>query len=156
MQRHHLLPCQLLSRDCFSSLFDVLGKRGLFDDFRANGLLLPAREADALRTAMPLHRGPHRNYNDMVAHRVGQIEAGWQISGGPGKAQACNDARMRLQLLQTALRRRLLDHRRRHIALSSKDPIGQGFDFTELDAMAEIQWNGTGAVAEPSSPDQAP
>tara|TARA_E500000305_G_C3912244_1_gene183944 strand:- start:15 stop:629 length:615 start_codon:yes stop_codon:yes gene_type:complete len=149
MQRHHLLPCQLLSRGCFASLFETLGKRRLFDDFRANGLLLPANEANALRTAMPLHRGPHRTYSDMVVHRVGQIEAGWRAKGGPGEDKACLDALMRLELLQAALRRRLLDHKRRHVMLSHKDPIGQGVDFTELDAMAEMLWSGTGIVTRP-------
>ena len=148
MQRHHLLPCQLLAQDCFSGLFETLGKRRLFDDFRTNGLLLPASESSALRTAMPLHRGPHRTYTDMVAHRVGQIEAGWRAGGGAGERQACLDAKMRLELLQAALRRRLLDHRRRHIMLNSKDPVGQGVDFTELDTMAEMLWTGTGELTQ--------
>ncbi len=148
MQRHHLLPCQLLSQRCFAKLFETLGKRRLFDDFRANGLLLPASESTALRTAMPLHRGPHRSYNDMVTQRVGHIETRWRADGGPGEDQACLDALMRLELLQAALRRRLFDHEQRDIMLSRKDPVGQGVAFTELDAMAELLWNGTGSVAD--------
>ena len=46
---------------------------------------------------------------------------------------------MRLHLLQTALRRQLLNGRRR-VLLNRKDPLGTGFDFTELDAMAEALW----------------
>lgn len=49
---------------------------------------------------------------------------------------------MRLLLLQSALRRRLLSERRRMI-LNRKDPLGTGFDFTELDAMAEALWQST-------------
>lgn len=49
---------------------------------------------------------------------------------------------MRLRLLQTALRRRLLDERKRLI-LNRKDPLGTGFDFAELDAMAEALWAST-------------
>ena len=77
MQRHHLLPCQLLSERCFGPLFDSIGRDRLgFDDFRSNGLLLPASGESALRLRLPLHRGPHRDYNAMVAERVGQIEGG--------------------------------------------------------------------------------
>jgi len=46
---------------------------------------------------------------------------------------------MRLHLLQSALRRQLLAQRRR-VVLNRKDPLGTGFDFTELDAMAELLW----------------
>lgn len=49
---------------------------------------------------------------------------------------------MRLGLLQTALRKRLLSERRRMI-LNRKDPLGTGFDFSELDAMAEALWEAT-------------
>lgn len=46
---------------------------------------------------------------------------------------------MRLHLLQGALRRQLLTERRR-VVLNRKDPVGTGFDFSELDAMAEALW----------------
>ena len=45
-------------------------------------------------------------------------------------------------MLQHALRRRLLSERNR-IVLNKKDPLGIGFDFSELDAMAEDLWNAT-------------
>jgi hypothetical protein len=41
--------------------------------------------------------------------------------------------------LQCALRRQLLAQRRR-VLLNRKDPLGIGFDFSELDAMAEMLW----------------
>ena len=50
-----------------------------------------------------------------------------------------NDALTALQLLQNALRRQLLAQRRRML-LNRKDPLGTGFDFTDLDAMAEALW----------------
>lgn len=76
MQRHHLLPLQLRQRKVFASLladlpYDAVG----FDDFRFNGLLLPTKDAAALHLGLPLHRGPHRIYNEVVAERIGQIEA---------------------------------------------------------------------------------
>ena len=58
LQRHHLLPRQLLSFPCFTRLVDALGLRRIgFDDFRRNGLLLPVREEVAVRLGMPLNRG---------------------------------------------------------------------------------------------------
>lgn len=140
LQRHHLLPRQLLSRRCFGALFEGLGRQRVgFDDFRANGLLLPANEEATVRTGMPLHRGPHRRYNEVVIARVGRIEEDWAQTRARDPEAALEDALMRLQLLQNALRRQLLAERRR-ILLNRKDPLGTGFDFSELDAMAEALW----------------
>lgn len=140
LQRHHLLPRQLLSERCFGRLFAALGRERVgFDDFRCNGLLLPAREDAALRTGMPLHRGPHHRYNEVVIARVGRIEARWSLARRGDDEAALAEALLRLHLLQGALRRRLIDDRRR-ILLSRKDPVGTGFDFSELDAMAETLW----------------
>ncbi len=74
MQRHHLLPLQLLSSRCFGSMFDTIGRERVgFDDFRKNGLLLPSSEESTLLTGLPLHRGPQRHYNAVVMERVGEI-----------------------------------------------------------------------------------
>ncbi|OBV11822.1 AHH domain-containing protein [Erythrobacter dokdonensis] len=141
LQRHHLLPRQLLSRRCFGAMFEALGRERVgFDDFRANGLLLPAREEASARTGMPLHRGPHHRYNEVVIARVGRIEQSWAQERLRSDQEALCDALMRLQLLQGALRRQLLAQRRR-ILLNRRDPLGTGFDFTELDAMAEALWS---------------
>ncbi|MFO6447185.1 AHH domain-containing protein [Erythrobacter sp. NE805] len=140
LQRHHLLPRQLLSERCFGRMFAALGRAEVgFDDFRRNGLLLPAREDASLRTGMPLHRGPHHRYTEMVIARVGTIEARWAEARKHDEAAALEEALLRLHLLQGALRRQLLAARRR-IVLSRKDPLGSGFDFNELDAMAELLW----------------
>jgi A nuclease family of the HNH/ENDO VII superfamily with conserved AHH len=141
LQRHHLLPRQLLSQRCFGLMFAKLGRdRVGFDDFRVNGLLLPATEAATLRTGMPLHRGPHRRYNEVVIARVGRIEAGWADARRFDEQAALAEALLRLHLLQRALRRQLLAERRR-VLLNRNDPLGTGFDFTELDAMAEALWS---------------
>ncbi|WP_298466191.1 AHH domain-containing protein [uncultured Erythrobacter sp.] len=143
LQRHHLLPRQLLSRRCFGSMFAQIGRDTIgFDDFRANGLLLPATEEASLRTGMPLHRGPHREYNELVIERVGNVEARWQALRREDPQAALSEALLRLCLLQSALRRRLLQERRR-LVLNRKDPLGTGYDFTELDAMAEQLWDST-------------
>jgi hypothetical protein len=145
MQRHHLLPCQLLSRRCFNRLFHAVGpERVGFDDFRHNGLLLPASAEAAVRLRLPLHRGPHGSYNALVAERVGQIEGGWARLRGRAPEVAADDALMRLELLQRALRRRLLAADRARLKLNRRDPVGARLDFTELDAMADSLWAGTG------------
>lgn len=140
LQRHHLLPRQLLSQRCFGGMFAVIGRgRVGFDDFRCNGLLLPSTEAASTRTGMPLHRGPHRRYNEVVIARVGRIEAGWALARRRDEEAALAEALLRLHLLQGALRRQLLAQRRR-VLLNRNDPLGTGFDFSELDAMAESLW----------------
>lgn len=111
-----------------------------FDDFRRNGLLLPASEEASLRTGMPLHRGPHRRYNEVVMARVGTIESRWAQARRSDEAEALAEALMRLQLLQDALRRQLLAEGRR-LVLNRRDPLGTGYDFSELDAMAEALWS---------------
>lgn len=142
LQRHHLLPRQLLGARCFGTLFGALGEARIgFDDFRSNGLLLPANDLAAIRLALPLHRGPHRTYNTMVIERVGRIEAGWAALRPRNPEQALEEALMRLGLLQKALRRLLLDPVRKRLALNRADPIGQAVDFTELDAMADLLWS---------------
>lgn len=148
LQRHHLLPRQLLSKRCFGKLFAAVGaERVGFDDFRLNGLLLPASDAAVLRIGLPLHRGPHRSYNALVIERVGQIEAGWSIRNTASPDLALDEAYMRLGLLQRALRRRLLAVERRPFALNRKDPLAVGVNFTELDAMAGVLWPVTEPLA---------
>jgi hypothetical protein len=144
LQRHHLLPRQLLGRRCFGVLFDNIGRERIgFDDFRSNGLLLPASDIAALRIGLPLHRGPHRTYNAMVIERVGQIEQGWSALRLKAPEIALGDASMRLALLQRALRRRLLDPLRHRLSLNRHDPLGHARDFAEIDAMAEALWGET-------------
>ena len=148
LQRHHLLPRQLLARSCFGRLFDALGHhRTGFDDFRRNGLLLPAAEKAAVRIGLPLHRGPHRAYNGMVAERVGQIESEWARRSACEADDALIEAHMRLALLQAALRRRLLDMTRNPVRLNKSDPLGAGRDFAHLDAMADLLWGETSGPA---------
>lgn len=144
LQRHHLLPCQLLSRRCFGRFLHAVGTERIgFNDFRSNGLLLPANDITAIRIGLPMHRGPHRTYNELVIERVGQIEAGWAAQRLRAPEVAVRDAQQRLDLLQRALRRRLLDQQRRPLALNRRDPLGRSIDFTELDAMAATLWPAT-------------
>lgn len=152
LQRHHLLPRQVLGRRCFARLLGAVDARRLgFDDFRRNGLLLPARDEAARRLMLPLHRGPHRIYNAMVIERVGQIEARWASASAQASGAAGEEALFRLALLQRALRRRLTDPGDAPLKLNRHDPVGTGFDFAELDALAEQLWGGTQIALAASS-----
>jgi hypothetical protein len=121
-------------------LFQALGREEVgFDDFRRNGMLLPARDSAALRLGLPLHLGPHRDYNRMVIERLGTIEAGWSRQRLRNDAIARATALMRVGLLQAALRRRILDQAR-PVRFNRADPLGHGRDFTLLDRLAEELW----------------
>ena len=93
-----------------------------------------------MRAALPLHRGPHRLYNDLVSERFGQIEARWAVQQRHAPEAALDEAVMRLRLLQGALRRRLIQGSRQPFLLNRRDPLGKGMDFSALDAMAEALW----------------
>jgi len=148
LQRHHLLPCQLVAAPALRGLVEDVGlKRIGFDDFRRNGLLLPASE-DAVRLlALPLHRGPHRGYNAMVLERVGRIEAHWAVQRRRWAEAAREEALFRIGLLQGALRRRLLAPLGRRMVLNRRDPaLAPAPVFDDLDAMAEFLWSETAEV----------
>ena len=152
LQRHHLLPRQLAGQGCFARMFTALEpERVGFDDFRRNGLLLPSRGESAQRLGLPLHRGPHRHYNALVIERAGQIEARWALRRARAPDTAGEEALFRLALLQRTLRRRLLDPRGLPVVLNTAQPLGTGFDFAELDAMAEALWAGTHSILAESS-----
>ena len=88
---------------------------------------------------MPLHRGPHRDYNEMVIEKVGRIEQSWSKGRTWSDDARHIDALDRLARLQDRLRLNLLD-RRRALHLSSKDPRSSVPDFSRLDALAEDLW----------------
>jgi len=155
LQRHHLLPFQLVTAPCLERLITAVGRgRVGFDDFRRNGLLLPATDETALLLGLPLHRGPHRNYNAMVMERVGTIEARWSRARLSDHEAALDEALFRLELLQTALRRRLLTPHGSALILNRRDPALGPASFSDLDAMAELLWSDA-AVADADAADRA-
>lgn len=143
LQRHHVLPRQLLDARGITDLIEGVGVNTLgFHDFRRNGLLLPATDEAAMRLGLPLHRGPHQSYNELVIERMGQIEAGWQKRRrGRQGDRALIEALLRIDLLQRALRRRLLNPALwRRAPLHARDPA---LDFSHLDRMVEALWAAT-------------
>lgn len=144
LQRHHLLPREVLGARPFAALFRALDPRCVgFDDFRRNGLLLPATCEAAVMLALPLHRGPHPVYTAMVMERVGAVERDWSARCGAAAGAARADALFRLALLQRALRRGLLRHHAPVPALNRRDPALQADLFADLDAMADRLWAAT-------------
>jgi hypothetical protein len=138
----------------FAALIAVLGREGIgYDDFRCNGLLLPSSDCAAARIGLPLHRGPHRDYNAMVIERVGGIERTWARNRQIDADAAREEALFRLRLVQGALRRRLLNPRGAPMLLNRRQLVAPSLDFTELDAMAEMLWGELEAL-EPA--DQEP
>jgi hypothetical protein len=124
-------------------MFESIGRvRVGFDDFRFNGLLLPANEQASLETGLPLHRGPHPIYTELVIERVGSIESRWELVQRKDAETARNEALDRMRLLQRALRIRLLNESKGFV-LNRNDPLGTGFNFDTLDAMAEEFWAST-------------
>jgi hypothetical protein len=142
LQRHHLLPRALLGRRAFDRMIGTLGSERIgFHDFRRNGLLLPATEQGAERIGLPLHRGPHCTYSEMVTERLGQFEVGWSRTRRYDSELASMEALMRLDLLQRALRRRLLrPPKGEETVLNRHDPA---LDYSHLDRMAEMLWHAT-------------
>ena len=116
-----------------------------FEDFRRNGLLLPSQDGAAVRMGLPLHRGPHRDYNEMVIERVSSIEKDWQTARRKEQDQAVYEALRNLARLQANLRESLLSPDRSMVKLNSKDPVGQDLDYRELDDVAAKLWVDTAA-----------
>jgi len=128
----------------FARLFAELGIAGLgYDDFRRNGLLLPANAAAARRLARPLHCGPHRRYNAVVIERMGGIERDWASERLGDPATASAGAQFRIGLLQRALYRRLLTPDHGRLALNRHDPRLDPAIFADLDDLAEQLWGAT-------------
>lgn len=142
LQRHHLLPRVLIGQPCFARLIEALRANAAFEDFRRNGMLLPATEGAAVRMGLPLHRGPHSVYSAMVRERLGGIEQGWAIARTGDPEGAGTVALHALAVLQASLRRNLLDPAR-SVRLNRHDPLGKGTDFTRIDAMVETLWGAT-------------
>lgn len=141
MQRHHILPREVTGKSCFARLVHGVGDDRLaLDDFRSNGLLLPSLEQASQILGLPLHRGPHRRYNEVVLERFGQLEAHWQSERLRDADSAALDLLLRMRLLQQALRRALLRPARRLFRLNRRDPAWQTLDFSDLDAQAEAIW----------------
>ncbi|MDA7787971.1 AHH domain-containing protein [Sphingomonadaceae bacterium] len=145
MQRHHLLPKQLMNHSSLGRFIVAVDPASFgFEDFRRNGLLLPCEEETASRLSLPLNRGPHPEYNEMVSAKVGVIEVDWSVARYRRPKLAKTQARLRLALLQRDLRESLLASATAAPKLNRHCKLGAGIDFTQLDAMAQQLWDRSG------------
>ncbi len=103
-QRHHLIPVEVVSRTIIAPLISPLKNVG-FDPhhFATNGLWLPASEEIALRTGLPLHRGPHPHYNEFVGDQTAFLYRNLAITSHEGSVSL----KIRLNHLQVSLHRAL-------------------------------------------------
>lgn len=140
-QSHHLIPVAVFASRSFANAFDLVRLNG-FDVryFPRNGLFLPATEAVAIQSGLPLHRGPHRRYNDLVAHRIAAIFRDFPQIGY--RQSARYDAVERIHLLAGALRASLYGSPPR-ISLNHRDPFNTAVNFTDLDSACDALWLAT-------------
>lgn len=140
-QSHHLIPVGVFASKAFSSAFEAMRLEG-FDVrfFPRNGLFLPATELAALRSGLPLHRGPHRRYNELVAYRVEII---LRDSGCiKHSASARCDAVERIHHLAGALRA-VLYRSDPHMSLNQRDAFQSSVNFDNLDRACDLLWQAT-------------
>ncbi len=127
VQRHHLIPNEVVYSGKFRLLFQAVGSIGFCaNDFRTNGMLLPPCEATAIVMGMPLHRGPHPAYTALIEERVAAIDRRFR----PTKAGAI-DALLRFRILQRGSQKALKARRVTH--LNRRDPFAAGVSFAHID-----------------------
>ncbi|WP_337925495.1 AHH domain-containing protein [Croceicoccus gelatinilyticus] len=104
------------------------------------------RVETALNARLPLHRGPHRVYNELVFERVGAVEMEWSHTRSRDELLARDVALARIRLIQRGLARGLERGGDGPFVLNRRDPIGRDKDYSELDAMADVLWGAVGSL----------
>ncbi len=131
-QRHHLIPLQIGSDIGAQLNIVTLGPSSyLLNDFHANGIVLPGDERTAIRDRLPMHRGPHPHYTELVAKRVRHI-----VKNSRSKSRVNFDEQLiyfRLRILQNGLRR-MLSKRHQPLLLNKRDPMAMHIDFSVLES----------------------
>jgi hypothetical protein len=126
-QCHHLIPAEIVYSSCFDSFFGRLRQLGFRPhDFDTNGIALPCTERAAFANGLPLHRGPHPRYTEIVSHRVATIEADYRKSCG-----AMEEPLQRIYWLQNGLRKAL--ERNKLAPLNRRDPMSPHVSFENIE-----------------------
>jgi hypothetical protein len=94
-----LIAREVVDARAFALFFARLRMAG-FDpnDFATNGLHLPSTETNAIAFRLPLHRGPHPRYNEMVADYVGEFMRLHPLEALAGISNLQNDLRAGLRM----------------------------------------------------------
>lgn len=133
--RHHLLPTHVLHfPDLHRYLSSFADPELWLGDFRRNGMFLPSDERIAQRECLPLHRGPHRVYNDIVIETLDGLRQRFVRAGTSIRIQmtAVNGLQRNLR---TLLR---LSARNADIALGSRDPFGSSSALSAIDRQTDL------------------
>jgi A nuclease family of the HNH/ENDO VII superfamily with conserved AHH len=127
---HHVIPLEIFEKAAFSSLFSRLGGLGFdFDDFHQNGMYLPCTENNAVAFQLPLHRGPHPVYNELVSECVASLE-------GHRLSSQLHELRRLQFALKGALRRNEVPLRK-----GKRDPFASNTNFESMEVAAYRLWN---------------
>jgi hypothetical protein len=71
---HHLIPVEVMAMQSLAITIGSARAAGFDpDNFLSNGMFLPSLERNAVSFQLPLHRGPHPNYNRLVADRISEL-----------------------------------------------------------------------------------
>lgn len=119
--RHHVLPRQLWRYPNLRVFVTGLHVFGLdLEDFTTNGLFLPATDELAQHYGLPLHRGAHRQYNDLVVDLLDTASRMNSTASGPFSASVIAVRRLQATI-RTVLQMCALDT---HVNLGGPDPFG--------------------------------
>jgi hypothetical protein len=119
----------IIDSGVFAGLFALVAHVGFNPhSFLANGQLLPSTEAMAVQTGLPLHRGPHKQYDELIA-------AGLNIIWEEMQRGAVCDNVAALQLLSDFIgqMRRTLQHGGT-LLLNRHDPRSTDCPLSKLDS----------------------
>lgn len=126
---HHLIPVEIVEKAAFRGLFSKIGEIGFdYDSFEQNGMYLPCTEENAAAFRLPLHRGPHPVYNQLVSERVATLENLSAVCQLHEMFRFQSELRLALRENQVPLRKT-----RRNPAVSHPD-----FDTLELAAFRHL------------------
>jgi A nuclease family of the HNH/ENDO VII superfamily with conserved AHH len=133
--RHHIVPRQITRFADLRTFVQRLALTGFsLDDFAKNGLFLPSEEAVAVRHKLPLHRGAHRLYNEIVIDRLHHLDL-------RAKRNKCPDAdtlrAVRWLQRQLACSLSAAGRNDQLVVLSGRDPFGQTPLLDALDRMTD-------------------
>jgi A nuclease family of the HNH/ENDO VII superfamily with conserved AHH len=128
-QRHHLIPVEVVCQPALASIMNPLITTGFNPrEFNTNGVWLPASEQVAIKTGLPLHRGPHPHYNAFVSDQVAFLSRGLAIPSRDGLVAL----KLRLNNLQGNLWR-ALSRADTSMWLSRRDPREDLAEFATFD-----------------------
>ncbi|HMS19349.1 AHH domain-containing protein [uncultured Sphingorhabdus sp.] len=127
---HHIIPVEIIEKPAFKTLFGNVRAMGFdFDDFHRNGLYLPCTEQNAAAFGLPLHRGPHPVYNQVVSECIAALE---KLTLHAQLLELHN-----LQgMLKTALRNNEVPLRK-----GRRNPANSDLDFESVEIAAYRLWN---------------